>query len=62
MAERCSFCGVTSGPFSKVEGLFPVLMCADCQAWLERQAQAAEELIGERRAQGRQVDQRTATP
>jgi hypothetical protein len=37
-------------------------MCADCQAWLERQAQAAEELIGERRAQGRQVDQRTATP
>jgi hypothetical protein len=32
MVERCSFCGVTSGPLSKVEGLFPVLMCADCQA------------------------------
>jgi hypothetical protein len=31
-------------------------------AWLERRAQAAEELIGERRAQGRQVGQRTATP
>jgi hypothetical protein len=32
MAARCSFCGSTSGPFSKVEGLFTVLMCADCQA------------------------------
>jgi hypothetical protein len=27
MADRCSF-----GPFSKVDGLFTVLMCADCQA------------------------------
>jgi hypothetical protein len=32
MAGRCSFCESTSGPFSKVEGLFTVLMCADCQA------------------------------
>jgi hypothetical protein len=32
VADRCSFCGSTSGPFSKVEGLFTVLMCADCQA------------------------------
>jgi hypothetical protein len=32
MAERCSFCGSTSGPFASVEGLFTVLMCADCQA------------------------------
>ena len=32
MASRCSFCGSTSGPFAKVEGLFTVLMCADCQA------------------------------
>jgi hypothetical protein len=31
-------------------------------AWLERQAQAAEALIGERRAQGRQVDQPTVLP
>jgi hypothetical protein len=31
-AAHCSFCGATSGPFSKVEGLFTVLMCADCQA------------------------------
>ena len=31
-AAHCSFCGTTSGPFSKVEGLFAVLMCADCQA------------------------------
>ena len=26
MADRCSFCGSTAGPFSKVEGLFTVLM------------------------------------
>jgi hypothetical protein len=32
MAGHCSFCGSTVGPFSKVEGLFTVLMCADCQA------------------------------
>ena len=32
MADRCSFCGSTTGPFSNVEGLFTVLMCADCQA------------------------------
>ena len=32
MTERCSFCGSTAGPFSAVEGLFTVLMCADCQA------------------------------
>jgi hypothetical protein len=32
MADRCSFRGSTAGPCSKVEGLFTVLMCADCQA------------------------------
>ena len=32
MADHCSFCSSTAGPFSKVEGLFTVLMCADCQA------------------------------
>jgi hypothetical protein len=32
VAARCSFCGSTAGPFSEVEGLFTVLMCADCQA------------------------------
>jgi hypothetical protein len=31
-AGRCSFCGATTGPFTKVEGLFTVLMCAACQA------------------------------
>jgi hypothetical protein len=29
---HCSFCGATTGPFTKVEGLFTVLMCFDCQA------------------------------
>jgi hypothetical protein len=32
MADRCSFCGSTAGPFNKVGSLFTVLMCADCQA------------------------------
>ena len=32
MADRCSFCGSTAGPFNEVGGLFTVLMCADCQA------------------------------
>jgi hypothetical protein len=27
---HCSFCGATSGPFSKVEGLFTVLICIPC--------------------------------
>jgi hypothetical protein len=119
MAGRCSFCGSTTGPLSTVEGLFSVLMCADCQAarghgaapypvmtraqmrasldllptwvleqkavanrqviavmrqrlaageevarmyeepglaWLERQAEAAEDLIAERRTAGRHAD------
>lgn len=30
--KHCSFCSSTTGPFTKVEGLFTVLMCADCQA------------------------------
>ena len=32
IAARCSFCGSTAGPFTEVEGLFTVLMCADCLA------------------------------
>ena len=32
MGDRCSFCGSAVGPFSNVEGLFTVLMCANCQA------------------------------
>jgi hypothetical protein len=31
-AGHCSFCGSTTGPVTKVEGLFTVLMCVDCQA------------------------------
>ena len=31
-AGKCSFCGSTTGPFTKVQGLFTVLMCTDCQA------------------------------
>ena len=29
-AGHCSFCGATSGPFSKVEGLFTVWICIPC--------------------------------
>jgi len=28
--EACGFCGGTSGPFTRVEGLFEVLMCPGC--------------------------------
>jgi hypothetical protein len=38
MADRCSSCGSTAGPFHKVGGLFTVLMCADCQAAGEQAA------------------------
>jgi len=27
---QCSFCGATSGPFTKVEGLFTVWICIPC--------------------------------
>ena len=27
---QCSFCGATSGPFTKVEGLFTVWICISC--------------------------------
>jgi hypothetical protein len=32
MTARCSFCGSNAGPFREIDGLFTVLMCADCQA------------------------------
>jgi hypothetical protein len=32
MAERCSFCGSTTGSLDEVGGLVTVLMCADCRA------------------------------
>jgi hypothetical protein len=32
VGSHCSFCGTSTGPFSQVEGLFTVLMCASCQA------------------------------
>jgi hypothetical protein len=32
MAARCSFCGSTTGPFSRVEGVFAMLICVDCLA------------------------------
>ena len=39
---HCSFCGASSGPFSKIEGLFTMLICIPC---LEvRQAQPATHL------------------
>jgi hypothetical protein len=32
MGPHCSFCGISTGPFSEVEGLFTVLMCSRCRA------------------------------
>jgi hypothetical protein len=31
-ADRCGFCGRLDGPFTRVEGLFTVLMCPVCLA------------------------------
>ena len=31
MSEACGFCGDTTGPFTRIEGLFDVLMCPRCQ-------------------------------
>jgi hypothetical protein len=55
-----SFCGASRGPFATVEGLFTVWICIPClevrqaqpdpRAWLERQAEAAEQLLAERQA------------
>jgi hypothetical protein len=30
VGPHCSFCGTFTGPFSKVEGLFTVLICIAC--------------------------------
>ena len=30
MGEACGFCGTATGPFTRVEGLFAVLMCPAC--------------------------------
>jgi hypothetical protein len=30
LLEACGFCGRTTGPFTRVEGLFEVLMCPGC--------------------------------
>ena len=32
MLERCGFCGGADGPFTRVEGVFTVLMCPVCLA------------------------------
>jgi hypothetical protein len=32
VADRCGFCGSADGPFTRVEGLFVVLMCLVCLA------------------------------
>jgi hypothetical protein len=32
VADRCGFCGSADGPFTRVEGLFVVLMCPACLA------------------------------
>jgi hypothetical protein len=29
---RCSSCGTSDGPLHELEGMFTVLMCAECQA------------------------------
>jgi hypothetical protein len=43
--SRCSFCGTADGPFLEVEGIFALLMCADCQAG--RSARRSAELLAD---------------
>jgi hypothetical protein len=31
-AEHCAFCGGTDGPFTRIQGLFTVLLCPTCLA------------------------------
>jgi hypothetical protein len=31
MGNGCGFCGSATGPFTRIEGLFDVLMCPRCQ-------------------------------
>jgi hypothetical protein len=42
---HCSFCGTADGPFLKVEGIFALLLCADCQA--ARSARRSAELLAD---------------
>jgi hypothetical protein len=46
VGPRCSFCGTFTGPFSEVEGLFTVLMCASCQAARSSRSPPLELLAG----------------
>ena len=32
MLDRCGFCGGSDGPFTRVEGVFTVLICPRCLA------------------------------
>jgi hypothetical protein len=32
VVDHCGFCGGADGPFTRVEGVFPVLMCPGCLA------------------------------
>jgi hypothetical protein len=34
--DRCAFCGGADGPFTRVEGVFTVLMCPTCLAHRSR--------------------------
>jgi hypothetical protein len=51
VADRCGFCDSASGPLTRIEGLFPVLMCPVCLARRARGRGPDPELIdGELRA------------
>jgi hypothetical protein len=45
VGSRCSFCGAADGPLLEVEGLFVLLLCADCQA--ARTARRSAELLAD---------------
>jgi hypothetical protein len=45
VGSRCAFCGTPDGPFLEVEGIFALLLCADCQA--ARSARRSAELLAD---------------
>jgi hypothetical protein len=53
VAERCGFCGSASGPFTRIEGLFAVLICPGCLAC---QARGRSPLSGVDNALGTGLD------
>jgi hypothetical protein len=54
-ADHCGFCGTTDGPFTRIEGLFTVLMCSACLARRARGRGPYPDLSDEEMRAGREL-------